>query len=343
MTLPIQVFHWQSALGWHDIDVRQVALRIPAIALTFATVVVVWTGLLLPPPYWLLRYGLAPGCEPTGEVLFVEDIEFVVIGPGIARIGSSWLADEGRFGFTDGDLVGRVVRSAGIELGEPAKPSPEMPVHWVQFPKGYALAKSEVTNSQYELYRSDHERSPHSPGDHDPVVCVTFDDASAYCAWLTQRTGHVVRLPSESEWEAACRGGSQTEYCFGEDQERLVEFAWYQGNSNRRAHEVRSKRPNAWGLWDLHGNVWEWCEDRWHGSYMLTDAVSKLLSAPSGRAVCSAPTDGSAWLFPSSPVRVVRGGGWSHGPAFCRSSFRWILRGWSMYLGFRPALDCPGD
>ena len=96
---------------------------------------------------------------------------------------------------------------------------------------------------------------------------MSWEDAQAYCKWLAERSGLSVRLPSEAEWENACRAGSRTEYAFGDDPARLGQYAWFDENSDGRAHAVKTKRPNAWGLYDLHGNVWEWCEDTWHKDY----------------------------------------------------------------------------
>ena len=113
------------------------------------------------------------------------------------------------------------------------------------------------------------------------------------------------RLPSEAEWEYACRAGSETEFCFGDDAKRLGEFAWYSENSESKTHPVGEKKPNAWGLYDMHGNVWEWVEDDWHDSYE------------------GAPDDGSAWIDkPRGSDRVVRGGSWGDVARYCRSAVR---------------------
>lgn len=115
-------------------------------------------------------------------------------------------------------------------------------------------------------------------GDNLPVEHVSWDDAVKFCKAISQRTGGAYRLPSEAEWEYACRGGSNGRYCFGDDYALLGEYAWYDENSGNQTHPVGRKKPNAWGLYDMHGNVWEWCEDVWHENYN------------------GAPTDGSAWL-----------------------------------------------
>ena len=254
----------------------------------------------------------------------VGGIEFIVIGPGIARIGSSWLAENDEWGASDGDLLGRIVRPLARAWGEASTPSNEMPVHWVEFPEGFALAKTEITNAQYEARDPEHARPRTFPGDNDPVVNVTWQEATDYCEWLSEKSGRDIRLPRESEWEAACRAGSRTEYCFGDDEAGLGEYAWYDANSGNRAHEVGTKKANAWGLHDLHGNVWEWCEDLLR-SYRLKEVVAR------GRV--------------GVPYRGLRGGCWDDEPRFCRSSHRagGDLGHRGGNLGFRPAMDAPEE
>ena len=160
--------------------------------------------------------------------------------------------------------------------------------------------------------------------DLEPVVCVSWNDAEAYCQWLSDVEGKSYRLPTESEWEYACRAGSSTAYCFGKFEFRFGWYAWYLSNSGNRTHPVGQKKPNAWGLYDMHGNVGEWCSDR-YGDY------------PSG-----AVTDPTGASTGSSRVR--RGGGWIDGAASCRSADRG-RNGPShrnSYLGFRLALSSLG-
>ncbi len=147
---------------------HKLSIALAVLLLLACSVTVVWSALDLPPPLWILKYGPTPGCEPEG-VTTVGGVEFIVIGPGIARVGSSWLAENGEWDFSDGDLVGRVLFPLKPEWGEPAAPSWEMPVHWVEFPEGFALAKTEITNAQYERFDPEHKRSEsltrrHGPG-----------------------------------------------------------------------------------------------------------------------------------------------------------------------------------
>jgi formylglycine-generating enzyme required for sulfatase activity len=120
--------------------------------------------------------------------------------------------------------------------------------------------------------------------------------------------GTAFRLPSEAEWEYACRAGTTTAYSFGDDPAALADYGWISDNADGKTHPVGLKRPNAFGLYDLHGNVWEWCEDTWHDSYK------------------GAPKDGSAWTKGGDAVRrVLRGGCWNLNAWFACSAFRYWL------------------
>lgn len=100
-----------------------------------------------------------------------------------------------------------------------------------------------------------------------PIVGISWEDARAYCAWLGEQTGETYALPTEAQWEYACRAGSTTRYCFGDDEKALVDYAWYAANAQGKLHPVAQKRPNDWTLYDMHGNVWEWCADWYAGGY----------------------------------------------------------------------------
>jgi formylglycine-generating enzyme required for sulfatase activity len=100
-----------------------------------------------------------------------------------------------------------------------------------------------------------------------PVVCVSWNDAKAYCKWLSKKTGEKYRLPTEEEWEYSCRAGTTTMWSFGDDENNIDKYVWYQDNSDKQAHPVKGKLPNLWGLYDMHGNVSEWCENIIGGEY----------------------------------------------------------------------------
>lgn len=128
---------------------------------------------------------------------------------------------------------------------------------WVTITEPFYLGKYEVTQAQYQTLVG------HNPsrfkGLDRPVEYVSWDDAQRFCRKLSELHGVVYRLPTEAEWEYACRAGSAARYCFGEDKARLGEYAWFDRNSGGQTHAVGQKRPNAWGLYDVHGNVREWC------------------------------------------------------------------------------------
>jgi formylglycine-generating enzyme required for sulfatase activity len=153
-----------------------------------------------------------------------------------------------------------------------------------------------------------------------PVVCVSHHDAVAFCRWLSKRTKSKIVLPTEARWEYACRAGSAERFSYGLDErnDQLAQYGWYQANSGWRTHPVGLKKPNSWGLYDFHGNVWEWCADYYQDSY--TGLAAK---DPTG------PENGS--------MRCTRGGGWSNRHRACRSSDRWRYEPdtRSCYTGFR--------
>ena len=158
-----------------------------------------------------------------------------------------------------------------------------------------------------------------SPGfsqkDDHPVACVAWSDAGEYGRWLGKKTGHAYRLPTEGEWEYACRAGTQQAYSFGPDARELSKYAWYADNSGGKTHPVGQKKPNTLGLFDMHGNVIEWCQD-WQGRYAGGPEVD-----PAG------PLRGSA--------RIVRGGSYGHPPDGLRCSWRRGGTWGTPYIGFR--------
>ena len=184
----------------------------------------------------------------------------------------------------------------GSEEGETQKP-----VHEVTL-DAFEIGATLVTQAQYEAVMG---KNPSYFKDPDsPVESVSWEDAMAFCKKLEQRTGQSFTLPTKAQWEYACRAGSTTRYCFGDNDDGLEEYAWYDKNSEGRTHPVGMKKPNAWGLYDMHGSLWEWCLDEWHESYN------------------EAPTDGSAWQDSANSFRVLRGGGWRYSSYNCRSDSR---------------------
>jgi formylglycine-generating enzyme required for sulfatase activity len=194
----------------------------------------------------------------------------------------------------------------------------EKPQHRVRLTQPFYLGVYPVTQEEYE--RVVGTNPSHFQGDlRRPVEQVSWDDAVAFCQELSALEGVEYRLPTEAEWEYTCRAGSTTRWCFGDSEAGLGDHAWYFGNSGGATHTVGEKKPNAWGLHDMHGNIWEWC----------ADFVSKYGEAPSTDP--QGPRTGSN--------RVYRGGGWDCGGGYCRSADRFgdapSCR--SINLGFRVA------
>ena len=196
----------------------------------------------------------------------------------------------------------------------------------------FFIGKYPVTQAQWRAVAAlpkidcDLEPDPSNfKGDNRPVEQVSWLDATEFCARLAQHTNRPYRLPSEAEWEYACRAGTTTPFYFGETittdlvnycgEDRTIKEKFYSGSYGRgpkgsyreETTTVGEFPANAWGLYDMHGNVWEWCLDHWHDSYE------------------GAPDDGSAWIDPESGAgekRVLRGGSWFFNPRFCRSATR---------------------
>jgi formylglycine-generating enzyme required for sulfatase activity len=124
----------------------------------------------------------------------------------------------------------------------------------------FAIGKYPVTQEQYEAVIG--TNPSHFQGNpQNPVEKVGLDDAQVFCQKLSKMIGKNYRIPTKAEWKYACRAGTATDYYFGDDENQLGDYAWYGGNSQKITHPVGLKLPNDWGLYDMHGNVWEWCED----------------------------------------------------------------------------------
>jgi formylglycine-generating enzyme required for sulfatase activity len=250
-----------------------------------------------------------PAVPPAGAPLVLDlgqgvSMEFVSIEPGSFMMGGpeapagEWQADE-------------------------------RPEHEVTITRGFHLGRTEVTRRQFAAFvgatgfRTDAERDGRASGwvedrwapvaglswrqpmfeqaDDHPVVCITWNDAQAFCTWLSLKSSRTVRLPTEAEWEYACRAGTKTRWSFGDDASLLEAHAWARANSGMQTRPVGRKRPNAWGLFDMHGNMWEWCED-WAGPY------------PERAVDPAGPSSGER--------KILRGGGWDSPAEACRSSYR---------------------
>ncbi|GCA95852.1 SUMF1/EgtB/PvdO family nonheme iron enzyme [Microcystis aeruginosa] len=141
----------------------------------------------------------------------------------------------------------------------------EKPIHEVIVP-AFQIGKYPVTQAQYEAVMG-FNPSKFSGNPQNPVEFVSWFDAQKFCKKLSQLTRKNYRLPTEAEWEYACRAGTETRFSFGDEENQLGDYAWLTVNSNNATHPVGEKRPNPWGIYDMHGNVWEWCADQYHQSY----------------------------------------------------------------------------
>ena len=215
------------------------------------------------------------------------------------------------------------IEAGTFRMGAPARRagrSDDRSRYTIHISQPFYLGKYEVTQGQWRAVLGDNPSHFTDCGDTCPVENVSWEDAQAFIEELNLREGiRVYRLPTEAEWEYATRAGTRTVYSFGNTKSQLRAYGWYRDNSDNTTHPVRGKRPNGWGLYDLHGNVWEWVAD-WYGDY------------PSGRV-----TDPQG---PSSGThRVIRGGGWRYNARDCRTASRGIgMPGFrSSYVGFRLA------
>jgi formylglycine-generating enzyme required for sulfatase activity len=218
--------------------------------------------------------GLSSGPSALGGATFINSIGmvFVLIPAGEFMMGSH-----------DGDYD-------------------ERPVHQVRLSQPFYLGKYEVTQGQWQAVMG---RNPsHFTGDPNlPVEQVSWEEVQTFVRALNVKEGVTVyRLPTEAEWEYAARAGSTTTYSFGNKASKLGDYAWYGDNAEGRTHPVGQRKPNAWGLYDMHGNVWEWVQD-WYGPYDVDEVTD-----PPG------PSEDS--------YRIYRGGGWGTFAGNCRSSER---------------------
>ena len=219
------------------------------------------------------------------------------------------------------------IKAGSFQMGSDHDDDDEKPVHRVTISQEFYIGKYEVTVGEYRKFiiSSNHNTSGScwyydnewkesktknwdNPGfsqnEDSPVACVNYNDAKAYTQWLSKKTHQTYRLPTEAEWEYVARAGTTTKYSFGNSDSSLGNYAWYADNSNKKTHKVGTKQPNSWGLYDIHGNVWEWCEDWYTDSYENT------------------PKNGTDNNSGSQNKKVLRGGSWYDSSDYSCSAFR---------------------
>ena len=247
-------------------------------------------------------------------------MEFVWCPPGSFMMGSSSNQQASAINALPRDLSPNTGKSTVAAIHS------EGPQHRVILTKGFWMAKTEVTQSQWVQVMGNNPSKFKAAGSNAPVETASWNDCQAFIARLNATLIEQMaelRLPTEAEWEYACRAGTQTAYCFGDDAAKLGDYAWHSKNSDMTSHPVAEKKPNAWGLYDMHGNVWEWCSD-FYGKY--PDAVQNPVGPARG------------------PGRVGRGGGWDDFAEDCRAAYRSYGRPADLKaspLGLRPIMLDP--
>ena len=224
--------------------------------------------------------------ERKDDILKLFVSEFATIAPGMANFPASF--------------------KMGAEDGR----DNEKPVRTVTLKRPFKIARYEVTQELYEAVMGANPSKWKGP--RNSVEVVSWAEANDFCkkatAELRERkligADESVRLPTEAEWEYACRAGTTTRYSFGDKDGDLGEYAWWTGNAKGNDPPVGKKKANPWGLYDMHGYIWEWVQDAWHPNYE------------------DAPTDGSARDAKDAKERVARGGAWTEKADACRSAYR---------------------
>ncbi|MFP4052286.1 MAG: formylglycine-generating enzyme family protein [Phycisphaerae bacterium] len=282
-------------------------------------------------PVVVILSALLPvGCNPTHPTPSDSDSGQV--------IQSTWkedLPEQTTLRLPKGKVIHMVlIRPGRFTMGSPAeelgRDDDEGPRRIVTITHPYYVGSTEVTQQQYAAVMQ--ENPSRYRGANRPVDSVEWLKAAAFCDRVSQRTGQEVRLPTEAEWERACRAGSDQRFCYGDDSDRLKLYATYRGEDGsvtlsrtdpnepgQGTTPVGSHQPNAWGLHDMHGNLFEWCNDWYRDAYNPTDRVD-----PQG------PPDG--------PYRVLRGGSFASPDWLCRSAYRHRFSADGRYdhlIGFR--------
>jgi formylglycine-generating enzyme required for sulfatase activity len=221
-----------------------------------------------------------------------------VLRTGSSRLRSNFFAAPPRLGL---EFV--LIQAGTFHMGSTVF-NDEQPLHQVRISRLFYLGKYPVTQGQWAAVMGNNP-SYFRSNPNRPVENASWEGVQEFIHKLNEREGSVqYRLPTEAEWEYAARADSTTGYCFGNDSRRLGQYAWYKENSGGRTHLVGQLKPNAWGLYDMYGNVWEWVQDWYDEEYYV-------------RSLSQDPHGPSSGLY-----RVVRGGGWDCGAGDCRSASR---------------------
>lgn len=341
-----------------------------------------------------LCLALAGGLSHAGEFTNFANIKLVDIPAGSFKMGSCKVTTEMRKDNKRRTFLGLPTRSTGCDVDNPAVNDNETPQHAVSI-RAFQMGKTHVTLGQFKKYVAavgasdgssgwnlinDEFKKLNAYGDNAPVVQVSWLEAKEFVDWLNKskppEDHHIYRLPSEAEWEYACRANINQAYCGSDNGD---EVGWIDRNKNQHQHDVAMKAPNAWGLYDMTGNVWQWVDDAYHETYIgapvdgrawtaITAASQNAvplisdgspLAVPGNAGVVKVSTSftdeqtrydaaerahrGKAWKRDTTTARVLRGGSWRFGPEFARATYR--LSGapgnWYYGNGFRIAASLP--
>lgn len=258
----------------------------------------------------VLNFSAVPAGDKTKEkqkkdkalILKTFAEEFILLTPGKGKFPESFMMGSEKGGY----------------------PS-ERPARKVTFKGPFAMARYEITQELYEAVMGNNPSKWKGP--RNAVELVTWAEANAFCRKATEELraaklieeGEEIRLPTEAEWEYACRAGTTTAFSFGNSLEDIDAYCWYKGNSKGHDPPVGKKEANPWGFYDMHGYNWEWCLDGWQPDYK------------------KAPEDGSAVMAADKDRRVIRGGSWADPADWARSAYRegFPASGKNDTLGFR--------
>lgn len=234
------------------------------------------------------------------------------------------------------NLEFRLIPAGSFLMGSRGNDRDEEPIHHVQISRSFYLGKFPVTQEQFKVWteqagighKNDFAFNPQHPAE-----SMDWHQATAYCDWLTIHygekfpSGYIAGLPMEAQWEYTCRADTETEYYTGDGEAALASAGWYGGNSEGGVHPVGKKTGNLWGLYDMHGNVWEWCQDAWN--------ATTYKRRPNGIS------DPVCFSDEQDVSRVIRGGSWFGSPDDCRSALRYWGRPFNRRRdwGFRVCLS----
>ena len=212
------------------------------------------------------------------------------------------------------ELPLRLIPQGNFRMGGRGEYDDEEPVHTVQITRAFYLGTFPVTQEQFAVWKPDHQNGfANQP--RNPAEQVTWQEASEFCKWLTKNFAselppdYVAGLPSEAQWEYACRAGTDTEYHSGDGEAALASAGWYDGNSESSTQPVGLRQANQFGLYDMHGNVWEWCRDLWD-----EHAYKRRCDGVQNPEVIGSSADDAGRMF--------RGGCWFNSPRLCRAAYR---------------------